>query len=73
MSKVTITYEFESPIEDYDIESILRAREYRRILQDVDEELRQALKHNDAISKNMPVFLFLERLRLTIAEVPLYE
>ena len=74
MSKMTITYEFDATIDAYDIDTLMNATKYRAILQDVDERLRQALKHDDTVCENERFCCFLEELRNIInGEVDLYD
>lgn len=66
---MTITYELD-PVEDsYDVTTLLRAKDYRFLLMDIDQNIRGALKHDDKICADDYFYDYLENLRRMISEV----
>jgi len=73
MSKMSITYEFDTIEDSYEITSILRSKDYRMVLFDIDNILRASLKHDDKICENEYFCDYLETLRARINELDIYE
>jgi len=73
MTKMTITYELDVDEDSYDITTILRAKDYRMVLYDIDSSLRGAMKHDDKICENEYFYDYLESLRRMIGEVTFYD
>ena len=64
MAKITVTHEFDSYEEQEELRRLMRASDYWSILWDVDQELRNILKHGDhEWLRNEGVQNYLEKLR----------
>ena len=63
MAKMKISYELDMHEDASDIKAILNAHESRDCLCEIDELLRQKIKHGAAVWLEYPIIDFLESLR----------
>ena len=68
MAKVTVTFEFDYFEEREELESLMRINRCEFVLHDIDQNIRNRLKHGSDDWLNTPAYEYLEHLRRLIHE-----